>query len=376
MLIDTSFEELFVEFGDALRKADQSVGSDDILAFCTAVSELNPTDLVDIYWSGRITLVHKKDSLPIYTQKFREFFLNADSIATDSRKKKIQATSIATASFDIPDVEEGTPSGGEEEKKMGFVSSTTDIFRTKEFKDCSPEELIKLRQLMRFFKISPPQRVTRRLQPKKNGNKVSMRRIAKEVMRNHGEIKNLLFADKKRKLRPIVFILDVSGSMADYSRNLLQFAHTARKAHEKVEVFCFGTRLTRITKILDRKSPDEAMKIAGDAVLDWDGGTRIGDSLEKFLKNWGRKGTSRGSIVVICSDGLDRGDPRTLSEAMERLSRLSYRILWMNPHKGDQQKFEPNTMGMIIAEPFIDQIVSGHNLNSLQEFTKSLANLR
>ena len=376
MLIDTSFEELFVEFGDVLRKADQSVGSDDILAFCTAVSELNPTDLVDIYWSGRITLVHKKDSLPIYTQKFREFFLNADSIATDSRKKKIQATSVATASFDIPDVEEGTPSGGEEEKKMGFVSSTTDIFRTKEFKDCSPEELIKLRQLMRFFKISPPQRVTRRLQPKKNGNKVSMRRIAKEVMRNHGEIKNLLFADKKRKLRPIVFILDVSGSMADYSRNLLQFAHTARKAHEKVEVFCFGTRLTRITKILDRKSPDEAMKIAGDAVLDWDGGTRIGDSLEKFLKNWGRKGTSRGSIVVICSDGLDRGDPRTLSEAMERLSRLSYRILWMNPHKGDQQKFEPNTMGMIIAEPFIDQIVSGHNLNSLQEFTKSLANLR
>ncbi len=376
MLIDTSFEELFVEFGDVLRKADQSVGSDDILAFCTAVSELNPTDLVDIYWSGRITLVHKKDSLPIYTQKFREFFLNADSIATDSRKKKIQATSVATASFDIPDVEEGTPSGGEEEKKMGFVSSTTDIFRTKEFKDCSPEELIKLRQLMRFFKISPPQRVTRRFQPKKNGNKVSMRRIAKEVMRNHGEIKNLLFADKKRKLRPIVFILDVSGSMADYSRNLLQFAHTARKAHEKVEVFCFGTRLTRITKILDRKSPDEAMKIAGDAVLDWDGGTRIGDSLEKFLKNWGRKGTSRGSIVVICSDGLDRGDPRTLSEAMERLSRLSYRILWMNPHKGDQQKFEPNTMGMIIAEPFIDQIVSGHNLNSLQEFTKSLANLR
>ena len=213
MLIDTSFEELFVEFGDVLRKADQSVGSDDILAFCTAVSELNPTDLVDIYWSGRITLVHKKDSLPIYTQKFREFFLNADSIATDSRKKKIQATSVATASFDIPDVEEGTPSGGEEEKKMGFVSSTTDIFRTKEFKDCSPEELIKLRQLMRFFKISPPQRVTRRFQPKKNGNKVSMRRIAKEVMRNHGEIKNLLFADKKRKLRPIVFILDVSGSM-------------------------------------------------------------------------------------------------------------------------------------------------------------------
>lgn len=376
MSFDSTFEELFVEFGDLLRKSGQSIGSDDILVFCDAVSKLNPSDLVDIYWSGRSTLIHKKDSIPIYNQKFREFFLNAESISNDPRKKKIQATSIATATFEIPEVEEGTPGEGEEEKKMGFVSSTTDIFRSKEFKDCSPEELAKMRQMMNVFKLSPPERRTRRYQLKKNGNKLSMRNIAKQVMRNHGEIDELVYVSKKRKLRPIVFILDISGSMADYSRNLLQFAHAARSAHEKVEVFCFGTRLTRITKILDHRSPDEAMKIAGNAVLDWDGGTRIGDSIETFLKKWGRNGTSRGAIVVICSDGLDRGDPRILFEAMERLSRLSYRILWMNPHKGDQLNFKPNTMGMIVADPFIDQIVSGHNLNSLKEFTKSLVNLR
>lgn len=376
MSLDSTFEELFVEFGDLLRKSGQSIGSDDILVFCDAVSKLNPSDIVDIYWSGRSTLVHKKDSIPIYTQKFREFFLNAESISNDPRKKKIQATSIATATYEIPEVEEGTPGEGEEEKKMGFVSSTTDIFRSKEFKDCSPEELAKMRQMMNVFKLSPPKRKTRRYQLKKNGNKISMRNIAKQVMRHHGEIDKLVYESKKRKLRPIVFILDISGSMADYSRNLLQFAHAARRAHEKVEVFCFGTRLTRITKILDRRSPDEAMKIAGNSVLDWDGGTRIGDSIETFLKKWGRNGTSRGAIVVICSDGLDRGDPRILFEAMERLSRLSYRILWMNPHKGDQLNFKPNTMGMIVADPFIDQIVSGHNLNSLKDFTKSLVNLR
>jgi uncharacterized protein with von Willebrand factor type A (vWA) domain len=376
LIIDTKFEELFVEFGHELRKSGQSIGTDDILAFCAAVSELNPTDLVDIYWSGRTTLVHKKEFIPTYTQKFREFFLDAEGLATDPRKKKIQATSIATATFDIPDVEEGTPGGGEEEMKMGFVSSTTEIFRNKSFNECTPEELARMRQVMHTFKISPPERITRRNQPSKNGNKISMRQISKEVMRNLGEIKRLVYVQRKRKLRPIVFILDVSGSMADYSRNLLQFAHAARKAHEKVEVFCFGTRLTRITKTLDRKSPDEAMRLAGDSVLDWDGGTRIGDSIETFLKKWGRNGTSRGSIVVICSDGLDRGDPRTLSEAMERLSRLSYRILWMNPHKGEQLIFKPSTMGMIVADPFIDEIVSGHNLRSLQEFSRSLANLR
>jgi uncharacterized protein with von Willebrand factor type A (vWA) domain len=254
--LDSTFEELFVEFGDLLRKSGQSIGSDDILVFCDAVSKLNPSDIVDIYWSGRSTLVHKKDSIPIYTQKFREFFLNAESISNDPRKKKIQATSIATATYEIPEVEEGTPGEGEEEKKMGFVSSTTDIFRSKEFKDCSPEELAKMRQMMNVFKLSPPKRKTRRYQLKKNGNKISMRNIAKQVMRHHGEIDKLVYESKKRKLRPIVFILDISGSMADYSRNLLQFAHAARRAHEKVEVFCFGTRLTRITKILDRRSPD------------------------------------------------------------------------------------------------------------------------
>ncbi len=200
--------------------------------------------------------------------------------------------------------------------------------------------------------------------------------MVRELMRRHGEIKEIFYIKRRKKLRPLIFILDVSGSMADYSRNLIQLAYSARRANSRVEVFCFGTRLTRITKSLEKRNPDEAMRIAGKAVLDWDGGTRIGESINSFIKGWGRDGMSRGAIIVICSDGLDRGDPKILEGAMSDLSRLSYKIIWMNPHKGDAIKFEPNTLAMIVCDPFIDLVVSGHNLESLEQFTKNLTALR
>jgi uncharacterized protein with von Willebrand factor type A (vWA) domain len=200
--------------------------------------------------------------------------------------------------------------------------------------------------------------------------------MARDTMRSLGEPGTLSYKKRKHKLRPLVLILDVSGSMADYSRNLLQFAYSARRANAKVDVFCFGTRLTRITRSLDRRNPDDAMKLAGDAVLDWDGGTRIGDSLATFVQNFARRGVTRGGIVVICSDGLDRGDPEVLSNAMERLARLSHRIVWANPHRGDRPGERPNSLGMMVAEPFIDEMMSAHNLRSLEQFAQKLPLLR
>jgi len=161
--------------------------------------------------------------------------------------------------------------------------------------------------------------------------------------------------------------------MADYSRNLLQFAYSARRANAKVDVFCFGTRLTRITKSLDRRNPDDAMRLAGEAVLDWDGGTRIGDSLKEFTRQARRARLGRGAIVMICSDGLDRGDPKALADSMEALSRIAHRILWINPHKGDVVDYVPASLGMIVAEPYIDEFHSGHNLASLEQLAQRLA---
>jgi hypothetical protein len=200
-------------------------------------------------------------------------------------------------------------------------------------------------------------------------------------MRMHGEPPGqLYFRKRKSKLRPLILILDVSGSMADYSRHLLQFAHTARRAAARagtgrVEVFCFGTRLTRITRELARQRVDAALDEAARTVVDWDGGTRIGQSLDTFVRKWGRNGLCRGGVVVICSDGLDRGDPEVLAKAMERLGRLCHRIVWLNPHKGDDRDFRPSTLGMMVAAPHIDLLLSGHDLASLEELAVALPTL-
>jgi hypothetical protein len=163
--------------------------------------------------------------------------------------------------------------------------------------------------------------------------------------------------------------------MADYSRNLLQFAYSTARAGPRVEVFCFGTRLTRITRELRRRRPDDALERTARAVVDWEGGTRIGASLDAFVRGWGRRGGCRGGIVVVCSDGLDRGDPEVLATAVRRLSRLCHRLVWMNPHKGDNADFQPNTLGMMVAAPHVDRLLSGHDLRSLEEFAALLPKL-
>ncbi|MGH3291326.1 MAG: VWA domain-containing protein, partial [Trebonia sp.] len=160
-------------------------------------------------------------------------------------------------------------------------------------------------------------------------------------------------------------------------RHLLQFAHTARQASARgaaarVEVFCFGTRLTRITRELAHQRVDAALEQAARTVVDWDGGTRIGQSLDTFVRKWARGGLCRGGVVVICSDGLDRGDPEVLAKAMERLDRLCHRIVWLNPHKGDNRDFRPSTLGMMVAAPHIDLLLSGHDLASLEELAGTL----
>jgi uncharacterized protein with von Willebrand factor type A (vWA) domain len=172
----------------------------------------------------------------------------------------------------------------------------------------------------------------------------------------------------------MVFVLDVSGSMADYSRNLLQLAYAIKRAHGKVEVFCFGTKLTRITHLLDKRDPNLAMELAGQEVFDWDGGTQIGRSLKELLDKWGRSGKTRGSIVTICSDGLDRGSPDLLENSIKTLSRLSHRIVWVNPNFNEKSEF--NTMALMIAKPFIDFTFSGANLKSIEDFARFLSNQR
>ncbi len=363
---------LLARFGRELRAAGMAVGSGDIAGYCAAAAELDPADLVDLYWAGRCVLVSRRDDIAVYDRVFRRFFLGEDDpVAELLRLNADPASQVSQSALVVPAAE---PDSGDErdEAMLGLMASDAETLRHKAFAACTPEELAAVRRIMARIRLTPPRRRTRRTAPARRGPAVDLRRMVRRSMRMHGEPAEVLWRDRKQRLRPLILILDVSGSMADYSRNLLQFAYSAKRAAAKVEVFCFGTRLTRITRELDHRRPDDALASAARTVFDWEGGTRIGASLDSFVREWGRRGLCRGGIVVICSDGLDRGDPAVLSAAMERLARLSHRIVWLNPHKGTDANFRPSTLGMMVAAPHVDVLLSGHDLNSLEEFAAVL----
>jgi len=359
---------LLVRFGTELRAAGLAVGSGDLVTYATAMAELDPSDLADLYWAGRTILVAKRDDIAVYNRVFRQFFLGADDPVGQALRLNAGApTGTSQAALVVPATD---PASGEqhgEEALLGLMASDAEALRHKSFAACTPAELAAVRRIIVRMRLTPPRRRTRRTAPARDGSALDLRRMVRESMRMHGEPAELYWRARKARPRPLILILDVSGSMADYSRNLLQFAYSAKRAAARVEVFCFGTRLTRVTRELDHRRPDDALAHAARAVFDWEGGTRIGWSLDSFVRQWGRRGLCRGGIVVICSDGLDRGDPAVLAAAMERLSRLSHRIVWMNPHKGTDQAFRPSTLGMMVAAPHVDLLLSGHDLSSLEE---------
>jgi uncharacterized protein with von Willebrand factor type A (vWA) domain len=370
----TGFVSVLVDFASELRSAGLAVGSGDILTFCSAMIPLDPSDLLDLYWAGRATLVTRRENIPVYDEVFRRFFLGGADPIPEMLTLKAQVTAEAQAVLEVPATD---PAGGghDEEATLGLMASDAEALRHKSFAACTPEELAAVRRIMARIRLTPPKRRTRRTRSAPTGRAPDLRRMMRESQRLHGESAELFWRRRRVRLRPLILILDVSGSMADYSRNLLQFAYSAKRAAAKVEVFCFGTRLTRVTRALDHRRPDDALERAARTVFDWEGGTRIGDSLDAFVRDWGRRGLCRGGIVVICSDGLDRGDPGILAAAMERLSRLSYRVVWMNPHRGDNPNFRPSTLGMMVAAPYIDLTLSGHDLSSLEELATLLPKL-
>jgi len=370
------FVSLLADFAAELRAAGLAVGSGDVLTYCSALAGLDPADLVDLYWAGRTTLVNRHDDIATYDEVFRKFFLGTGGQAEELLTLMLRASAEAMGALAVPSTEpSGEDHDDEDEALLGWMASDVDALKHKSFAACTPDELAALRRIMARIRLTPPRRRTRRTVAARSGRRPDPRRMVRETMRMHGEPARLYWRRRRVRLRPLILILDISGSMADYSRNLLQFAHCAKRAAARVEVFCFGTRLTRVTGALESRNPDEALERAARAAFDWDGGTRIGDSLDSFVRGWARRGLCRGGVVVICSDGLDRGDPAVLAAAMERLSRLSHRLVWLNPHKGDNPDFRPSTLGMMVAAPHIDLMLSGHDLSSLEEFAALLPKL-
>ena len=375
----TGIFDVLVGFGRALRHESVAVGSGQVLTFCEAAGRLDPTNLTDLYWSGRACLVTRQIDVAVYDRVFRAYFLGAQSPVGALLRVKAQVSPEADSQLEILP---GDDTGEEEpeEENLGLMASTTETLRHKRFPDCTPEELEAVRKLMARFRLRPPKRKTRRTRPGSCHRYPDLRRTIRLGLRTQGEMIEQCWRERRVRRRKVVLILDVSGSMTEYSRALLQFAHSAARVSAgpsgrlfgRVEVFCFGTHLTRITEAIQRRDPDQALAEAARAVVDWEGGTKIGASLDLFVKRWGRRGLCRGAIVVICSDGLERGHPELLATAMERLGRLCHRIVWMNPLKGDNAEFQPRTVGMVAALPFVDVLLSGHDLSSLEELAECL----
>jgi uncharacterized protein with von Willebrand factor type A (vWA) domain len=353
--------DLLVRFGRALRAEGLAVGTDRIEAFCRAASLLPPED---VYWAGRATLVSRHDDLEAYDRVFRAFFTGKEARPAPLKPRLRLATAGAAASG------EGTSRTEERPVFRTSRASRHELLRRKSFAACSPEELAELAQLMARLRLAAPPRRTRRRAPARAGE-LDLRRTARKALRTGGDPARLARKERRLRRRRLILILDVSGSMSDYSRALLVFAHAALRADRRWEAFCFGTRLTRVTRALTASNPDEALRQATADVVDWDGGTRIGDALKTFLDRYGHGGLARGAVVVVCSDGLDTGDPVLLGEQMARLGRLAKRVVWLNPLKEDPA-YEPLARGMAAALPHVDVFSSGHNLASLEALAAEL----
>jgi uncharacterized protein with von Willebrand factor type A (vWA) domain len=375
-----------VAFGRTLRAQGLPVGTGRILTFCRAVVALGLTDRDSLYWAGRVSLVASRADLDAFDDAFDAWYrsLRTDpslAIALDlpaevpdgeagGRPDDLQVVSGPAAQWrGAADADEPEPG---DESSIRIVASAVEVLRTKSFAHLSEEERRRVAKLIRELTIHVPIERTRRTRPSSKGARFDVRRTLRRSLRTQGEPFERGWRVRRTRTRPLVLILDVSGSMSPYARALLQFGYAAMATGRQVEVFCFGTRLTRVTRLLRTKDPDRAMHEIGRRVADWEGGTRIGESLKSLLDGWSQRAALRGAVVVLCSDGLERGDPEVLRTQMARLRRLAYRVVWANPLKGSP-RYEPLARGMAAALPSVDAFLSGHNLESLEELGRALA---
>jgi uncharacterized protein with von Willebrand factor type A (vWA) domain len=348
--------ERLVAFGRALRAEGLPVGTGRIHSFCRAAAEVEARDL---YWAGRSTLVSRREDIPVYDRAFRAIFEHAEQPPEQGGRIAVR---VPLSGVDGDEAEAGG-------QPAVALASTIELLKQKSFARCSPEELARLEELMKRMRVAAPLRRSRRRRPSARGGP-DLRRTLRRSFRTGGEPLERRWHERRRVPRRLVFVLDVSGSMADYSRALLMFAHAALRADPRWEAFCFGTRLTRLTKALAAGAPDAALARAASEVFDWDAGTRIGESLARLLFDY--PNTVRGGVVVICSDGLEVGDAALLAAQMARLSRLAHAVVWLNPLQ-EHPDYEPLARGMKAALPYVDVFAGGFNLASLEQLGTQLA---
>jgi uncharacterized protein len=351
-------------FARALRGAGLPVTPDRTAAFVRAAAAVGIGNRAALYWAGRATLCSDPDQFARYDVVFGDWFGGELPRFGAVRPRSVAArTSIAA--------DDGGEGAGraDRERETEVVrarASAVEVLRERDVADLTAAEKALLAQLFATLHPRSPRRRASRRSPWHSGD-LDARRTLREELRRGGEPGRLRYRRRGSRPRRVVLLVDVSGSMSSYADALLRLAHVwVRSAPRTTEVFTVGTRLTRVTVPLRGRDPERALRDAGEAVPDWSGGTRLGEVLKAFLDRWGARGTARGAVVVLFSDGWERGAPGLLSEQMARLRRLAHRVIWVNPHRG-KAGYRPVQGGIVAALPHVDDFVAGHSLATFAE---------
>ncbi|CAA9411192.1 MAG: Carbon monoxide oxidation accessory protein CoxE [uncultured Rubrobacteraceae bacterium] len=362
-----------VAFGRLLRRAGLAAGPDRVVGFASALEELDVGSRDDVYWAGRTTLCSRPEDFEMYERVFRVFWEGREGLKVPDPPGAKFSIQLSPDSVQPPKKSAEENEKGDEAVKLRY--SPVDVLRRKDFADCTPEEFAELYRLMADMSLSGAMKRSRRLEPAHRGRH-DQRRTLRGAMRTGGEPMRHRYRKARDRPRRVVLLCDVSGSMASYSRALLRFMHagvaSGVASGGPVEAFVMGTRLTRITRELTTRSPDRALREASKSIEDWSGGTRLGDTVKEFVDVWGQRGMARGAVVVLLSDGWDRGDVGVLADAMRRIHRLAHSVIWVNPLKA-APGYQPLARGMAAALPHVDVFLSGHNFEDLQELSYAVA---
>lgn len=358
-----------VAFARKLRADGLDVPLGAVLAFVEALGAVGLVRREGVYWAGRATLVRRPEDVPAYDRAFGAFWLGLASF--EARPPRTQTITLV---MDDDEAEEGAKVGGPPDGlTLSVRYSAAEVLRAKDFAAYSAEEFDEARRLMADLRLAGSLRRSRRLRPTKRARgRPDLRRTVRAALRSGGEPVRRYHLEPSRRPRRVVLLCDVSGSMEAYARALLRFLHAAVVGRGRVEAFALGTRLTRLTRELTTRDPDAALAEAAKAVVDWSGGTRLGEGLRAFNDRWGVRGMARGAVVVILSDGWDRGDPALLGGEMARLARVAHRVVWVNPLKATPG-YAPLARGMAAALPHVDELVEGHSLASLEALARVVA---
>jgi uncharacterized protein len=354
--------------GRRLRAAGLTVTPDTIADMATAASMVGYDAPADLYWALRSLVCHDPSDLPTFDRVMQEFFgLVPPDAGSTTRVSVSEATGLLHLAAEgvadeVVDVE------------VSVGASAAERLTTKDFADLDDHEVEAVRAIIATMTWRPPARRTRRRRPDPRGDRPDLRRSFRSAVGPEGDLMPLSFTSRTRRRRPVIVIADISGSMERYAEMFLVFAHAARHVLGHLETFVFSTRLTRVTHELERRDLSRALREVGGSVEDWSGGTRIGEALATFNREWSRRVCRGGPVVILLSDGWDTGDPAVLRREMARLARSVSRVVWLNPLAG-RAGYAPETRGMRAAMPHIDDFLPAANVADLTELVALLETL-